>query len=136
MLIFFKINQVLAMSNVRMGCASLPLVTFVKSWTLEAPGCTMRGPPIFFPCNSFKKYIYLQRRLFRFCFPGVNSKNKSFVRKIARGFHLLSHLSSKTQKKMILAYLHSHSSQIAQTLETSMSKLNLVQGAKRMEREK
>jgi hypothetical protein len=29
----------------------------VKSWTLEAPGWTMRGPPIFFPCNSFKIYI-------------------------------------------------------------------------------
>ncbi len=84
MLIFLKINQVLAMSNVRMGCASFPLVTFVKSWTLEALGWTMRGPPIFFPCNSSKIYIYLQRRLFRFFIPGVNSKNKSFVRKIAR----------------------------------------------------
>jgi hypothetical protein len=39
------------------GCASFPLVTFVKSWTLEVPGWTMRGPPIFFPCNSFKIYI-------------------------------------------------------------------------------
>jgi hypothetical protein len=44
--------------------------------------------------------------------------------------------TSLPQKKTILAYLHSHSSQIAQTLETSISKLNLVQGAKRMKREK
>jgi hypothetical protein len=44
----------------------------------------MRGPPIFFPCNSFKKNKNLQRRLFWFFIPGVNSKNKSFVRKIAR----------------------------------------------------
>ncbi len=42
----------------------------------------------------------------------------------------------KPRRKTILASLHSRSSQIARTLETSISKLNLVQGVNRMEREK
>jgi len=61
---------------------NLTRVTYSRR-TLQAPGWTRRGPPIFFLEILFKIF-FSKGNSFGFFFARVNSKNKSFIRKIAR----------------------------------------------------